>query len=138
MTDPFHDAVAVLCEEVGLNTPSPKANGGYEFDIDSTILKAFPLNNGRLILTGAIGKIVQIAEARRESARDLLASCLTLHGARFRKLGLQETMTIEPEQDELILWRKFDHQAPGISDFLQAVESLLNEVRFWKRWLLSI
>jgi hypothetical protein len=138
MNDPFHDAVAALCEEVGQDAPSPKAGGGYEVVVDGTTVRAFPLSSGRVVMSAGIGKVVEVAEARRESVQDLLCGCLTLSGARFRKLGIRETMTIEQNSDELVLWRKFEGSSPSISEFLQAAESLLNEVRFWKRWLLSI
>ena len=138
MTDPLQEAVHALCEEVGEPALAPKAGGRYELELDGTALRAFPLSNGNVVLLASIGKVSAMAEARRESAQELLASCLTLHGARFRKQGLRESMSIEPEADDLILWRKFTGYGPSISEFLQAVESMLNEARFWKRWLLSI
>jgi len=138
MSDPLQDAVHALCEEVGLPASAPKSNGRYELEVDGATLWAFPLTNGSVVLSALIGKVRSIAEARRESVQELLGSCMTLHGARFRKQGLRESMSIESDIEELILWRKFTGHGPSISEFLQSVESMLNEVRFWKRWLLSI
>lgn len=138
MSDALQDAVNALCEEVGLTASTPKVGGRYELELDGTTLRAFPLANGSVVLSALIGKVRAMAEARRESVQELLGACMTLHGARFRKQGLRESMTIETESDELILWRKFAAHGPSIPEFLQSTELILNEVRFWKRWLLSV
>jgi len=136
MSDPIVEPLSVLCEEAGIPMPTPDDRGGYEFVIDYKTLRVSSLNRGsKIVLLGIIGNAESIAEQRREARERLLTSCLTLQAVRFGKLGSREVLTLEPENGELVLWVAFENYSISIPGFIAAVESLLNELDFWKNWL---
>lgn len=135
MSAVLQEQVSILCEEVGLPVAAADARGVYHIEIDGQEVRVFTLNNGRVILLGVIGRADALAERRQESRQALLLGCLTLQAVRFGKLGTSEVLTVEPETDELVLWRSFDELQMSIPAFLAGAEALLNELEFWKTWL---
>lgn len=132
MTTP-NDAIAVLCDEVGIAHPSPTATGAYQVEIDDVTLRLVPRREFGHVLIGVIGAAVQMADTRRESVAELLRRCLTCNGARLRHFAEQEVLGYEADAGELILWRPCDVDRLGIGGFLEAAESMLNGVENWKR-----
>jgi hypothetical protein len=137
MSNPLQEPLSVLCEEVGVPTPAPDAKGIYHLVIDGQELRLLTLNTDRVIMLGVLGKADTIAEHRHENRQLMLANCLALQAVRFGKLATLEVLTIEPETDELVLWRGFESYTLTIPTLLAAAESLLNELEFWKIWLSS-
>jgi len=133
MTEQLQEAIAVLCDELGLPTAQINSSGLYIVRVDGKELRILTLRDGKVVLLGVIGVLATIAESRRESADSLLRNCLILHGARLERLGTPEVLTLD--DTELVLWRKFEPFGISISEFLQASESVLNEVEFWQNWL---
>lgn len=138
MSTVLNEMISVLCDETGVAVPAPDARGIHVIRIEEHELRVQPLNQGRFILLGVIGKAESIAEKREQSRQALLSTCLGLQAARFSKLGTAEVLTLEPENDELVLWRSFEESRVSISAFLQAAESLINETEFWKTWLSNV
>jgi hypothetical protein len=130
MTENLKRALDTLCDELGL--PAPSAENPV-VQVDGHELRVTELSGGKAVLLGTLGSISRIAEERGETVDTLLLRSLTLHGARFAKLGAPETLTLD--DDNMVLWNKFDSDAISVQDFLQASESMLNEVEFWKNWL---
>lgn len=135
MSAAIQENISILCEEVGLPMPALDPRGVYHIELDGQELRISTLNNGRVILLGVIGRTDVVAERRQESRHALLMGCLTLQAVRFGKLGTAEVLTVEPETDELVLWRSFDERQMSIPAFLAGAEALLNELEFWKHWL---
>lgn len=136
MIDLIQEPLSVLCDEVGVPVPQPDARGICTVVIDNQELRFVPLKQGKVVMLGIIGNAEALAAKRNEDLQIVLASCLTLQGARFAKLGTREVMTLEPETGELVLWQSFDPSTGvSISSFLGAAESMLNEVEYWKNWL---
>lgn len=135
MSDLLQEPISVLCDEVGLPTPKPDAQGIYHIVIEGQSVRVLTLSQGRVVLLGIIGSASIIAEDRQESRQALLASCLSLQAVRFGKLGTEQVLTLEPETGELVLWQAFEGPGVSIPVFLMAAESLLNELEFWKNWL---
>jgi hypothetical protein len=130
MTENLKRALETLCEELGLQAPSAD---DPIVEVDGHELRVVELSGGKAVLLGRLGSISSIAEERRESVDTLLMRSLTLHGARFAKLGTPEALTLD--EDTMVLWNKFDSDAISVQDFLRSSESMLNEVEFWKNWL---
>jgi len=135
MIDLIQEPISVLCEEVGISVPQPDGRGVLAVVIDGQEIRYMGLKQNRIAMVGVIGDAAAIAERRREDLQGVLASCLTLQGARFGKLGAREILTLEPETGELVAWFCFDGTGMSISGFLSATESMLNEMEFWKNWL---
>ncbi|HEY1053447.1 MAG TPA: type III secretion system chaperone [Prosthecobacter sp.] len=135
MSDALQEHVSILCEEVGLPAAAPDARGVYHIEIEGLEVRVSTLNNGRVILLGVIGRADAVAERRQESRQTLMMGCLALQAVRFGKLGTSEVLTLEPETDELVLWRSFDGPGMSVPAFLAGAEALLNELEFWKTWL---
>jgi hypothetical protein len=130
MTDNLKRALETLCEELGLPTP---AADNPVVEVDGHELRITELSGGKAVLLGTLGSVSRIAEERGESVDTLLMRSLTLHGARFAKLGSPEALTLD--DGTMVLWNKFDSDAISVQDFLRFSESMLNEVEFWKNWL---
>lgn len=131
MTENLQRALEVLCEELGLPVPSSRPAA---LNVEGNELKIVELPQGKAALLGTIGSLSQITEKRRESVETVLSRCLTLHGARFSKLGTREAVTLD-DHDQLVLWSGLDADTVSISEFIQTSESMLNELEFWKGWL---
>lgn len=138
MSTVLNEMISVLCDETGIAVPEPDARGMHIIRIEEHELRVQPLKQGRFILLGVIGRAGGIAERREQSRQALLSTCLTLQAVRFGRLGTSEVLTLEPESDELVLWRSFEESRVSISAFLQAAESLINETEFWKNWLSNV
>jgi len=138
MTSPLSELISVLCDEAGAPAPEADARGAHVIRIENHELRVQPLSHGRFVFLGLIGRAGDIAARREESRQTLLSSCLGLQAVRFGKLGTPEVLTLEPENDELVLWRSFGESQVSIPTFLQAAESLINETEFWKNWLATV
>lgn len=138
MSDPLSEMISVLCDETGAPITGPDARGVHVIQIENHELRVLPLSHGRFVLLGLIGRAGDLAERREESRQTLLSTCLNLQAVRFGRLGTPEVLTLEPESDDLVLWRSFEEQQVSISTFLQAAESLINETEFWKNWLATL
>ncbi len=138
MSTVLNEMISVLCEETGVAVPAADARGMHVIRIEGHEMRMQPLNQGRFILLGVIGRAGSIAEKREQSRQALLSTCLGLQAVRFSKLGTAEVLTLEPENDELVLWLSFEDTRVSISAFLQAAESLINETEFWKNWLSNV
>ena len=130
MTENLKRAIETLCEELGL--PKPPADDPV-IDVNGHELRIVQLSGHKAVLMGTLGSLSSIADERRESTDTLLMRSLTLHGARFAKLGTPEALTLE--DNTMVLWNKFDSETISVQDFLQSSESMLNEMEFWKNWL---
>lgn len=130
MTENLKISLEALGAELGLpvpNEPEPT------FTVDDCLLRIRLLPKGDAVLLGVLGEPEKLAGQRNAETTTLLANCLTLHGARFAKLGVSESLTLDG--DELVLWKKFDGHNVSVSEFLRNAESMLNEMDFWKTWL---
>lgn len=135
MSEHLQEAISVLSEEVGLPPAQADERGIYRLVIDGQEIRVAVLLNGKAVLLGVIGNASALAENRRESCQELLAGCLALQLVRFGKLGTEQTLTLEPESGELVLWQSFESFGVSVPVFLSAAESMLNELEFWKNWL---
>jgi hypothetical protein len=130
MTEALQHALASLHEELGLQA---RAENPGMIQVNDHELRVVELGSGKAALVGDLGSVRQIAEDRGESIDTLLMRSLTLHAARFAKLGTPEALTLDESQ--LVLWKKIDSERVSVQDFLHSAESMLNEVEFWKNWL---
>lgn len=133
--DTLREAVAQLCEELGIAPPASNEQGVFVIVAEGQELRFSVLSNGKAILLGIIGRADEIAAKRQVSRQSLLTGCLALQAVRFGKLGREEVLSIEPETDELILWHSSDGTNISVPAFFQAAEAMLNELEFWKTWL---
>jgi len=138
MNSSLSEMISALCDETGVPVPAADARGIYVLAVENHELRVQPLGHGRFVLLGLIGRAGNIAEHRSESRQAMLSTCLNLQAARFSKLGTPEVLTLEPESDELVLWRSFEEHQVSIGSFLHAAESLINETEFWKTWLATV
>lgn len=130
MTAVFKEAIEVLQEELEL--PVSQSSPG-SLTVDSHELRFQQIGNETALMLGVIGDVAELIEHKKTSEQDLLTRCLNLHAARFAKQATPEVLTIE--NHELLLSRQFDAHAIRPAEFLQAAESMLNELEYWKTWL---
>ncbi len=134
--DSLHEHIGQLCEE--LNLAVPQSEGGtedYRLSVEDVPLRFHVLSNGQTILSASLGRVPEMAEAAGEDPGYFLLRCIRLHGARLAKLALPFTLSLEPDTEEVILWKPVSQGIGGASQFSPMVEELLNEVEYRRNWL---
>lgn len=138
VTDPLaalSEKLAAVAEALGVRVDGPNDQQLYRLAVEGIEVRLQLLASGQVIVSVPLGIVGDLAANRSESVAQLLGSHMNLHGARLSRLALPYAVSIEPAQDELILWIGYDVESQSSAPLDQVVEELLNEAEFRLNWL---
>ena len=117
--------LARFAEHRGLARPRADAGGRYYMLLDGDLEVAVLQGGDRIYLEGRLEPV----PADRRKAEELLGHHLRLHLARLREK--HEVLSLEPEGDDLVLFRQLPAHALTLREFERALEDFANGLEFW-------
>ena len=114
-----------FAERHGLAKLRADASGRYFMLVDGDLEIALLQGGDRIYLEG---RLEQLPSDQRK-AEELLSHYLRLNLARLQ--DQQEVLCLEPDGDELVLFRQLPARALTINGFEQALEDFANGLEYW-------
>ena len=110
-----------------LDPLTPDADGGYHVRIDEHLDIRLFQNGGQILLESSLGPLPP------EDPPDLLLRMLRLQLTTMA--ALEEVLTLNPEDETLMLFRRLPAGRQTLEDFEGALEGFVNQLERWMREL---
>ncbi|MBF0103140.1 MAG: type III secretion system chaperone [Desulfobacterales bacterium] len=123
----FHEIMHVFGQKIGVSDLQPKEDGSYHLLFDDHWLVRCFTSGTNLIIWGVLAEIPQ----DQIEARDFYRQVFKLNLIRFRKQ--LESVSMESQSRELILFRKVKLALLTADDLQLMVETFVNTLEDWQR-----
>jgi len=110
-----------------LQAPSRDEHGRYHFLIDGELEIALFQHGNQILIEG---QLQPLPDGRNEAGA-LLEQSLRRHLGRLR--DHQEVLSLDPDDDRLVLFRQLGARGLSLADFDQAIGDFANGLAFWQQ-----
>ncbi len=126
----FYDLIEAFSKNMGIDVPYPEDDGSYKFFVDDRFEVIFtPATSNSFILWSKFGSLPK-DEFR---AKDLLKNLLKINLSRM--YFQDETITLDHETNDLLIFNRVFLDSISLSDFLKCFEDFLNSLEFWSNYI---
>lgn len=125
----LEDGMKELTSKLKLPLESPDEDGVYRLIFDNSLeVEIFKGEAAQIIVSSPLLKELPEDEAARQ---ELLAKYLRLNFAALKK-EQEDVLSLDPDTNHLVLYRKINTQHLYPDEFVKIVESHLNNLELWR------